>query len=175
MSLRNLTKHYRVTMDSSNSNSIILHKNDGNTLVFSPSDNGLYRLSLSQVEDVSNMWALVSTVQDRAKLYTRRDVQAAQRARTMQNIIMHPGDQQMASSAIRYLKNCPVTDQHVRLANDLFGPNLGSLKGKTVHRPSPHVEAGIDPVPPAILTRHRDVTLAVDIMFVNKIPFLVTT
>jgi Reverse transcriptase (RNA-dependent DNA polymerase) len=80
----------------------------------------------------------------------------------------------LAKSAIRYLANCPVTEHDVRVADDIYGPNLGSLKGKTVHRPSPHVHAGVDPVPPDILGRHRGVTLAIDIMFVNKIPFLVT-
>ena len=38
-----------------------------------------------------------------------------------------------------------------------------------------HVQAGSSAVPQCILKIHRDVVLSVDIMFVNKIPFLVTS
>ena len=61
------------------------------------------------------------------------------------------------------------------VATDIFGPNLGSLKGKTVHRPNPHVKTGTAGVPMEILSIHCDITLAIHIMFINKIPFLVTT
>ncbi|KAG7373060.1 hypothetical protein IV203_033784 [Nitzschia inconspicua] len=87
---------------------------------------------------------------------------------------MHPSDQQLSDVAIHHLRGCPVTKHSIRVASDVFGPNLGSLKGKTVHRPSSHVQPHTDPVPPEILARHRDVILATDIMFVNKIPFLIT-
>ena len=69
---------------------------------------------------------------------------------------------------------CPVTPADVRNATSIYGPNLGSLKGKTVYRPSPHVSAGTDGVLPDIMAQHRNVTLAIDPMFVNKIPFLIT-
>ena len=61
------------------------------------------------------------------------------------------------------------------MADDIFGPNLGSLKGKTVRCPNPHVKMQTIGVPPDIMQIHRSVTLAIDIMFINKIPFLVTT
>lgn len=44
-----------------------------------------------------------------------------------------------------------------------------------MHRPSPHdIQSSIDPVPPNILFRPKNITLAIDLMFVNRIPFLVT-
>jgi len=174
LSLRNVTQHFRVTMDSHRSNCITLHKHDGTVYKFYPSDTGLYRMAFRTPQAAIQMWSFVTTVKDQANNYTRRDLERAQDARQMQNIIMHPSDHILAKNAIRYLANCPVTEHDVRVANDIFGANLGSLKGKTVHRPNPHVQAGIAPVPPDILSRHRDVTLAIDIMFVNKIPFLVT-
>ena len=60
-------------------------------------------------------------------------------------------------------------------ATDIFRPNLGSLKGKTVHRLNPHVKTGTAGVPMEILSIHHDITLAIDIMFINKILFLFTT
>jgi hypothetical protein len=59
-------------------------------------------------------------------------------------------------------------------AEDIFGPNLGSLKGKTVRRKNAHVPSLVAKVPYEIICAHRDVTLCFDIMVVNKIAFLVT-
>ena len=91
------------------------------------------------------------------------------------NIIMHPASCHMSDITISHLQNCPVTKEDVWAADDIFGPNLGSLKGKTVLRPNKHVQAGSSAVPRSILEIHRDVVLSVDIMFMNKIPFLVTS
>jgi len=174
LSLHNLTKHYKITMDSEADNNMTLHKTDGTSLCFKPSHNGLYHIDSQDVTNQESMWMLLTTVKEQARGYTRRQLREAEEARRMQNIMMHPSDQQLKDSAIKHLRNCPVTTESVRLAHDIFGPNLGSLKGKTVYRPSRHVRAGVDPVPPDTLRRHRNVTLAIDIMFVNKIPFLVT-
>ncbi|KAG7373108.1 hypothetical protein IV203_033832 [Nitzschia inconspicua] len=174
LSLRNLSKHYRITMDSAVSNGLRLHKPDGSTFDFFPSETGLYHVDSKLFGSHHDMWSFVTTVKDRAAVYTKRQLEEAQRARRMQNIIMHPSDQQLSDVAIHHLRGCPVTKHSIRVASDVFGPNLGSLKGKTVHRPSSHVQPHTDPVPPEILARHRDVTLATNIMFVNKIPFLIT-
>ncbi|KAG7374846.1 reverse transcriptase RNA-dependent DNA polymerase [Nitzschia inconspicua] len=174
LSLRNLTKHYRISMDSSLHNGLCLHRCDGTTINFLPSDTGLYYADAASFTPPAATWALVTTVKEQASRYTKRQLEEATTARRMQNIIMHPSDRQLSDVAIHHLRGCPVTKRSIQIASDVFGPNLGSLKGKTVHRPSPHVQTNFDPVPPEILERHRVVTLATDILFVNKIPFLLT-
>ena len=57
---------------------------------------------------------------------------------------------------------------------NILGPNLGSLRGKTVRRGNPHVEAEIDPVPQQILQLYHNIQLTIDIVFVKKIPFFIT-
>ena len=128
MSLRNLTKHYRVTMDSAVSNSLSVHKDNGDIYAFTPSDNGLYRHELQSVAEGATMWSLVTTVNDKAQRYTKRDTTAAAQARKMQNIIMHPSDHTLAKSAIKHLKNCPITEGDVRRAIDIFGPKRWKSK-----------------------------------------------
>ena len=81
----------------------------------------------------------------------------------------------MSDVAVSHLRNCPVTKADVQAADDIFGPNLGSLKGKRVWRLNKHVQAGSSAVPWCILEIHQDVVLSMDIMFMNKILFLVTS
>ena len=76
--------------------------------------------------------------------------------------------------AIKHLRNCPVTRSDISAANDIFGPSLGLLKGKTPTRPNKHIRGSTNGVPTEIMERHKRTVLAIDIMFVNSIPFLVT-
>ena len=74
--------------------------------------------------------------------------------------------------AIKHLKHCLIT---ILAVEDIFSVNLGSQKGKMVTHLNPHVKSGVDPVPPDILKVHCPITLTIDIMFINKIAFLIAT
>ena len=56
-----------------------------------------------------------------------------------QNIMMHPGSRALTDISMKHLCNFPVTKEDIKAAEDIFGPNLGSHKGKMVHHPNPHV------------------------------------
>jgi len=71
------------------------------------------------------------------------------------------------------LTNCPLSREDIAAAEDMFGPNLGSLQGKTVQRNGTTINVAPRFVPPEIMEWHGYVTLAMDIMFVNKLAFLV--
>jgi len=70
------------------------------------------------------------------------------------------------------ISNCPITKEDIIHAEDILGPNLGSLKGKTT-RETPILNT-LDNLPSGLLEEHGDVTLAIDIMNINKIPFMMT-
>ena len=76
--------------------------------------------------------------------------------------------------AISHLKGCPIIQADILAAEDIYGPNLSALKGKTVAHPNPHVHTGMDPVPPDLMKIHHHITLTIDIMFINEVPFLMT-
>ena len=120
-------------------------------------------------------WLFVTTVHSQGDCYTRPAYECTQAARRLQNIIMHPASHHMSDIAISHLRNCPITKEDIQAADDIFGPNLGSLKGKTVWRPNKHVQAGSSAVPRRILEIHWDMVLSMDIMFVNNVLFLVTS
>jgi len=73
------------------------------------------------------------------------------------------------------IPNCNITRQDILRAEHIFGPNLGSLKGKTTKCPMEHANIILSQVPTDILEKYGDVTLAIDIMAINKIPFVITT
>ena len=172
MSMDNVAKYYRITMDTEADNAMLLHKDDGLTMKFAPTDKGLYYHNLGSEDDA--LWTFITTVTGKADKYTHRVLQRARAARRFQNIIMRPGARQLMDVAVTHLKGCPLTKGDVQAAEDIYGPNLGSLKGKTVDRPNPHVQAGVDHVPNTIMDVHQSVTLAIDIMFINKVAFLIT-
>jgi hypothetical protein len=70
--------------------------------------------------------------------------------------------------------NCPVTPNAVPKAHPIFVPNLAGVRGRTVRRPPDSVTTNYVQIPCTLLERHQQVTLVVDIMFVNGVPFLVS-
>jgi hypothetical protein len=71
--------------------------------------------------------------------------------------------------------NLDLTRQGILNAEYIFDPDTGSLKGKTVRKSSGQVRSGdLVPIPETIIEHYRKVVLCVDVMKVNKMPFLMT-
>ncbi len=170
LSLARVKEKYRVTFDSNGENQFVVRKDDGTTRCFKQSRRGLYYLETGKTSTV-----LVNTVDDNKSRYTNRDYLKATLARKLQNIIGRPSTRTYLHIIDNNLMpNCPITRADILAAEDIFGPNLGSLKGKTTHSTTDHVRSEHTNIPITIMSRYRHVTIAGDIMFVNKIPFFMT-
>ena len=73
------------------------------------------------------------------------------------------------------IPNCPMTKADIIRAEDIFGANIGALQGKTVRKKSMRVVTTIHELPMEIIEHHRSVTLKADIVYINEIPFVITT
>ena len=150
----------------------MITKPDGTTRVFQQSEKGLYFIDTSRAHLGTS---LVTTVDENKTRYTNRDYSRAVLARKIQATISRPSTKSFINIVERnLLPNCPITRQDIMAAEHIFGPDVGSLKGKTVRRPSPQASVDYMPVPDPIVKQYQQVTICVDLMFVNRIPFLVS-
>ena len=64
--------------------------------------------------------------------------------------------------------------QDAEIAYKIWGPNIAELKGKTTRKTPRVVKLDIIQIPKKSREFHRQVSLSIDIFFVNNIPFLIT-
>ena len=104
------------------------------------------------------------TSTERAAIYPKRAVQRAIDARRLQARLGYPTSKDFASMNIQ---GADVTPKDVAIADHVFGPPTAILKGRTTKKASPPI------VPNAPVVIEANQTLEVDIMFINRLPFLV--
>ena len=137
LSLRCVRDRYHITYDSAYQQFVVT-KPCGKEFVFKESEGGLHYLDTTcsgREEDQDHSQEhvfMVNMVKDNRKKFTNNDYLQAIRSRELQVTIGWPSDKDFikilkASS----LPNCPVTQRDVIIANNLFGPDVGALKGKT--------------------------------------------
>ena len=180
LSLRRVRDRYHISYDSADQQFVVT-KPCGKEFVFKESNGGLHYLDTTCPEQGQGPRHgqqhvfTVNIVKDNRKNFTNNDYLRAVRARELQVTVGRPSDRDF----IRILKecslpNCPVTPRDVVIANKLFGPDVGALKGKTTRRGPPIVDSPVPVDITHILKYYGEVTLCIDLMYVNKVPLLVT-
>eukprot|EP00804_Cyclotella_cryptica_P026251 CCRYP_019831-RA/>CCRYP_019831-RA protein AED:0.41 eAED:0.28 QI:0/0/0/1/1/1/2/0/498 len=114
----------------------------------------------------SEKYACVSTVAESMDRYTKRQVNGAKAARDAYCMLGFP--------SYRDFETLVRTKSDIKIARDIFGPDIASLKGKTVRHTPERVVTAYVAVPAEIYDRNKDVVVVGDVMFVSGFPFLVT-
>ena len=138
LSLRRVASKYHVVYDSQGGSpnpddpdgggSFVVTKPDGTVFEFKSSPGGLYFLDTEQASTV-----LINTVAENKAKYTNEDYLKALTARRLQIKIGRPSTKQFIRIVTsNQLPNCPITKADIMAAEHIFGPDVGSLKGKTV-------------------------------------------
>ena len=118
---------------------------------------------------------MIKTVRNNMEGFTEREVKETKAAGEAQGMLGHPTDREFLGMVhSNVIANCNITENNVKNANKIFGPDLAGVRGRTVRTTPDPVRIEDVQIPRAILNRHRLVTLTVDCMFVNGIPFLVS-
>ena len=118
----------------------------------------------------------VNTLRENKSMFSKRQWQRAVEARATYHKVVTPSIKDY-KSLVRYglLKNMPVTIDDINIAEEIFGPDLSALQGKSTRKkPITVINDEID-IPEEILKRLKDLDMEIDIMFINGIAFLVTT
>jgi hypothetical protein len=177
LSMVNMIAKYRVTYGShegKHPNQFCVHKADGGIRKFQQSRRGLYYLDTATTENHTVL--AITTVEANKSRYTERDYSRAQLARKIQTLVGRPE----LTAFIRYLNgnsipNCPIQRQDAINAHAIFGRDVASLKGKITRRQLQGVLAAVaNNLPKQLMENYRDITLRIDIMFVNRIPFFLS-
>jgi hypothetical protein len=72
------------------------------------------------------------------------------------------------------IKNVPITIDDINIAEKVFGPDIGALKGKTMHqKPAPVVSDYVE-IPKELVYNHQTVILCMDGMKINGVSYLTT-
>ena len=178
LSLSKVKEKYRVTFDSDINSQFMVHCTDGTQRICQQSPRGLYFLDTSltpQPTSGGHGTVLVTTVADNANSFSNSDYAQAVLARKIQKIIGRPTTRSFIHILDNtLLPNCPVNGKDVLRAEQIFGPDIGSLKGETVRRQPRRVQVEEVALPATIQEHYNEVILACDIMYVNKIPFLMS-
>jgi hypothetical protein len=116
---------------------------------------------------------LIETVQENKKGYTQRQFEDAKQARKLYHIIGCPTTENFkAILRQNIIRNCPVTVEDVNIAERIFGPDIGTLKGKSTRTKPIPVKSDLIEIPPELKKLHKNLTLCMDILFVNGMPML---
>ena len=118
---------------------------------------------------------VIATVEENQKGYTKRQCEGAKKARTLYHALGCPTLENLKHILRqRIITNCPVTIEDVNVAADIYGPDVGTLKGKSTRPKSvPYKEDYIE-IPPEILEKHSDLRLCIDLIYLDRFPMLTT-
>ena len=177
LALCDVRRRVQVTLDTAQELAFLVHIPDGPPLRFVEHDTGLY-IYLPDSNDVKipvNAYSHLQTVAQNRQAFTRREVQGADNARTLYRHIGRPSQQRFEQYIRKGLiRNCPITLADVQRANDIYGPDIAYVKGKTTQKPPlAHIATRIPaPLPDYIAQHHCDITICADFFFVQRQAFI---
>jgi hypothetical protein len=173
--LNKVKQCHRVTYGSHDRDGVFQVHTEEGIVEFKPSNRGLHYHDVSD-ENSNIEMMLMNTVRGNFEGYTCHDIERAKEARRIQGMIANPTEREFAGMVPeQLLTNCPITVCDVDNANRIFGPDLANRRGKTTRKKTERVRVEYVQIPWDFVQLHKYVMLVADVMFVNGLPFLVTS
>jgi hypothetical protein len=172
IALSNLIQQYRITYDSDDKMFVVQWESQGKpNMEFRMHKCGLHYYDPRNEKHLT----FVNTVSENKEGFTKRQIKSAELARTLYKTLSYPSMKDFKwVIQSNQIKDCPVTAQNIDVARKIWGKNIAALKGKNTRSKSISVARDYVKVPMELMKLHKEVFLATDIFFVNKIPFFLT-
>ena len=174
-SLKDLIKKHKVTFDLSKENAFIVHR-ENDIIKFPANKLGLYTYEVPGSKAAIRPSHLIDTVKENRSGYTQGQFNRAVRARELYHLLGAPTLEKITRVFIKMngVHNCPVRLEDIKIAENIFGPDMATLKGKSTRpRPKPVLEDWIE-LPREIMSKHAEIELCMDIMFIYGVKLMTT-
>jgi hypothetical protein len=158
LSLALIAETKRVVMDSTIDDVIYIFNEDGSYVRFSKTHNGMYCIDIT-TDDNDHVVMAHQTVKGESAHFSAIDCRRAAKIRELQEALACPSDFDLAN-AIEHnvIGNNPFTRRDVRIAKQIFGPDVPAMKGKTVKNKSKMPrEDDITGIPPNIMKEYSNI------------------
>lgn len=165
-----VAKRYTVSYNSKILDAFIV-VTDKRTIIFEPKGK-LYVYSPIKSRSSDEITLMMSVVEDNKRKYTNREVRQADVAKDLYVKLARPA----MNDFIRIVRegrilNCPITVADIRRWIDIYGIDIGVLKGRTTRDRAPIVN--VEPNPIDLTKELVPVVLAADIMFIEGVSFFI--
>ena len=154
LSLKLVKEKYHIQYNSDEKDGFVVTKPNGERFKFLQSSSGLHHLDTTNPDPdkTVNTTLVVNTVAENIKNYTNNDYLCALMAHELQITVRRPITATFVDLLNRNgISKCPVTPADVEAAEHIFGPDIGSLKGKTTRRNPPIIDSPVTTIPASIL------------------------
>ena len=171
-SFADMKKIYRITYDSEVENAFVVHT-PSKEVRFKPLSNGLYSLSPKKNSGhttSTGKFQMLNTLKENKKFFTPRQFEHAKLTRDLFHSLGCPSLKNLKGVIrMNMIRDNPVTTKDIDLAEHIFGPDIGIIKGKMTRRkPQPVNDQHIE-IPQELISLHEDFTLAIDGVTINTL------
>jgi hypothetical protein len=172
-----MRKKFRITMDTNKEAALVVHM-PKKAVKFKEWPNGLYAMNPADPDSfgsISDQYQMIQTIEENMKFLSPRQQARARKARSLYHAMGTPTvDDLKAMIRMNLIRNNQVTTEDVKLAEQAYGSDIGTIKAKTTRSKPTPVTSNLVDIPDELLEVQKDVILSIDGMTVNSLKFLTT-
>jgi hypothetical protein len=168
-----MAKKHQITYNSNKEDAFTVHLPE-QKIKFTKTEQGLYAFK-PLIKKWNNEVALVTTIEENKMFFTQRQYQRAKKARELYHALGTPLIKDFKNIiTTNAIADNPINTEDIELAQQIFGEDIGSLKGKTIRRKLLPVAQDYIEIPLELTLKQKNVILCIDGIKVNRLTFLTT-
>ena len=178
ISLADISKNYRVTMDTDKEKAMIVHL-DNRKIKFNEMPGGLYarkpkgQKNINSTDKINESQHLYLTVGDNYKYLSNRQIEKVNKVRKLQTALGMPSNQDLKKIiTMNIIKDNDITHEDINLAEKTFGKGIAHVKGKTTRKNEKLDNSNMIEIPEELIYKNKDVEISIDTMYINGLLFL---